>query len=102
MAIQDDATKDPTTFGAQLLAAIQKEGLPLSGFDYALIQEMKGADREETIRILRDRSPLLGYAAIQALKRESPTEIATRLMRMHPLAASQGATTMLMMIALMT
>jgi len=101
-----DGGENPDTeqqaFGSQLLDAIRHEGLPLSGFDYAVLQELKRADREETIRILRRHSPQIGYAAVQALKREDPDAIAARLARMQPLASAQASMTMLMMIAMMT
>jgi len=77
------------TFGARFLKALRKEGLPLSGFRYATIQELKRADRAEAIRILRRSVGTLSYAVIQQLKEEEPEEVARRMSLRAQIAAQQ-------------
>ena len=70
---------EATTFGSALLGALKRCGASIGAFDYATIQELKAADREETIRILREHSSNLSYAAIRAIREDDPEEIAQRI-----------------------
>lgn len=75
MSDAENVPQDPP-FGARLLAALRREGLPVSSYSYAQIQKLKEADREGVIAIMRKRNFTMSHALIQRLRKEEPEDIA--------------------------
>lgn len=97
LSIPMEASPDETAtpFGAQLLDAVKRQGLPLGGFEYSDLQELKRADREQAVRILRREIPGLSYVAVQRLKSDSPKQIARDLAQQAQIASAQMSMVML-------
>lgn len=73
-------------YGAALLNAVRELGLCNIGLDYETIQELKVADRAETIRILRSASAGLPYLVIQKLKKDTPEQVAEYFLAQYQIA----------------
>ena len=70
-----DPEPEPT-FGAQLIDALKRRSTTVMGrFNYAQIQELKAASREDVALLFRG----LGYHAVQRAKSDSPEELADYL-----------------------
>ena len=91
------------TFGARFLEEYKRRGGALSSFSYAELQEIKGCDREGLIRALRAAQPMTSYRALQRIREaESPEELAREVCHQLELQAAQAATSLWMIIALLT
>jgi hypothetical protein len=99
-------TSGPTgepTFGARFLEEYKRRGGALSSFSYAELQEIKGCDREGLIRALRAAQPMTSFRALQRIRQaESPEELAREVGHQLELQAAQSATSLWMIIALLT
>jgi len=80
---------DETTYGERFLDAWKRYSGTLGQFDYATIQTLKAADREQFIKALRGRKSMLPYATIRLLREGEPEE-AARVMHTQAAQAAQG------------
>jgi len=78
------------TYGSRFLDAWKRYSTTLGSFDYAVIQRMKAAEREEFLALLRERSRSLPYATIQLIRECDPEE-AARVMHAQAMQASGSA-----------
>ena len=81
---------DEPTYGQRFLDSWKRYSGVLGAFDYATIQQLKAADREAFIGILRKRSSMLPYATIQ-LFRDCEPEEAARVLFTQAQAQNQAA-----------
>lgn len=84
-AASKPAEDTDTPFGAQLLDALKLMTGSVGNFDYATIQRLKTADREEVIRIFGSK---LSYAAKQQLRTLRAEDIAANIVRERQAAAA--------------
>ncbi|MCA8981156.1 MAG: hypothetical protein H6831_00550 [Planctomycetes bacterium] len=92
---------DEQTYGRRFLDAWKRYASTLAQFDYATIQEMKSADRERFIELLRGRTFALPYATIQLIRDSEPEEVA-RVMHVRALQARHSADLTLWMLMAMS
>lgn len=71
------ADDDTRPFGARFVEALHRETGSRAVLPYATIQRLKSADREATVRALRETcSSLASYELLQRLRRDQPEEVA--------------------------
>ena len=104
MADTDRAAADGgQTFGARFLDEYKRRGGALSSFSYAELQTIKASDREGLVQALRAAQPMTSYRALQRIREaESPEELAREVCHQMELQAAQSATSLWMLIALLT
>jgi len=99
----DDRAASEPTFGARFLDEYERRGGALVSFSYAELQEIKGCDRDGLVRALRAAQPMTSFRALQRIRQaESPEGLAREVCHQLELQAAQSATSLWMLIALLT
>lgn len=70
---------DDGDFGQRFLAKLQQLGVSVSPLHFSQLQEIKAANREGTIRVLRSSGGSLSYRTLQAFRSLEPEELAQRI-----------------------
>ena len=87
-------TPEPDTYGAQLYAELRKltgYDLLVRNFSYEAIQQLKQADRQQTLKLFQGSS----YPVLQQIKTEDPASVAAYLLEQARLAQSNTTTAIL-------
>jgi hypothetical protein len=75
-SIEDEADGD---YGARVLGAFRKRGLPTSQWNYATIQAMEKASRLEFLSLFKKHDRLASYALIELIRTATPEALVDRL-----------------------
>jgi hypothetical protein len=77
-SIEDPADSD---YGSRVLAALRKNGLPATQWNYATIQAMEKASRLEFLDLFKRHDSLVSYALIEVVRTGTPEELVARLVK---------------------
>jgi ABC-type branched-subunit amino acid transport system substrate-binding protein len=91
------------SFGARFLEEYKRLGGSLTAWSYAEVQALKAADREGLVRVLREATPHISYAALQRIRSvDSPEQLARDLRQQQQVQAAAAAVGLFAMFAMMT
>ena len=78
------------SFGGRFVDELQRVSGGTLMLRYKVIQDLRRADRERMVRVLRAAHPFLEYAVIQRIRTVETPELLAREMSAHMRANSQG------------
>jgi hypothetical protein len=78
------------SFGGRFVDELQRVSGGTLMLRYKVIQDLRRADRERMVRVLRAAHPLLEYAVIQRIRTVETPELLAREMNTHMRATAPG------------